>query len=599
MFKDEYRRRQDAIHADEALIRRTLDAADAHNARHAAGWKPALIAALCVLLVTVPVLTKLLHEHKPTVLDDQPTPTIPPVLNDVSGDQQGVVLQYISSADMGGTTCMWLSAEGPEVHADMRITLTLTADQTGETCRLSAAASMFDETARRASFLVPLIDADSGSSFAIAGGDAVTLTLDSWTNAPQIQSDGSTLYAKTICSDPQALHFRMGGVGEQKVCDGYVYSILADGTVQLDMLLWTSASMSVPAELDGRRVSSVGTAFAYNEQIEQITLPEGIKVIGINAFVSCENLKEVNLPEGLLEIGPVSFAGCSALKSIHIPDSVTTIGHEAFAWCTSLKEVHLPASLTEIGFSAFGHAALSYVDVPDGLTSLPDQVFSSTIAQPAYASIPASVTEIDPTAFQWGVGKLIVEPGSFAETFARVMGYEYEYAAGFEPAVRYINGDWAYTVQPDGTAKLDSYTGSDTQIRVPDSLGGHKVSSVGLCFTNNDTITSIILPDGLETVSSFAFYKCYSLELVVLPQSLRRIEESAFHSCIGLTMMTIPSSVEEIAPDAFYRPEKFSATGGFYDAVPVYPITLLVTPGSYAESYADENGLPFKVLEER
>lgn len=598
MFQDEYRRMNDAIHADEQLIRRTLNAAQRRSAPRSASWRPLLITALCVLLVVVPVLGKLLYERRQTVLDDQPTPTEVPIQYDTNEDQRGVVLQYISSADMGGMTCMWLSAEGPDVHADMSIRLTLTVDETGESCTMDADASMFDSAAQRASFLVPLIDIQTGAPFSVAGGTAVTLELGSWTNPPQTQPDGSTLNTKTLCiRNPQELHFRMGGVGEKRVCGNYIYEILVDGTVRLDTVLWSRASVTVPAELDGRRVSSVGTAFMGFTELESITLPEGIKVLNSHAFYGCENLREVHLPESLVEIMPISFVNCYALESIHIPDSVTTIGYSAFAWCTSLKEVHLPASLTDLGYDAFGHAALEYVDIPDGLTSIQGETFSSYIAQPKRVTIPASVTSIDESAFAWGVGKLIVEPGSFAEDFARAMGYEYEYMEGSEPAPRYVSGDWLYTLRPDGSARLEGYTGTDTQITIPGTLEGRTVSSVGVCFAQNKAITHVTLPEGMTEIAPMAFYRCDSLESVTLPDSLVRIGSHAFESCKALPEIALPDGLQIIGKHAFADcdsltemsiPASVTEIGEFAFTNRNYH-KLYVVPGSYAETYVKEN----------
>lgn len=598
MFQDEYRRMNDAIHADEQLIRRALNAAQRRSAPRSASWRPLLITALCVLLVALPVLGKLLYERRQTVLDDQPTPTELPLLDDMNEDQRGVVLQYLSSADTGGMTCMWLSAEGPDVHADMSIRLALTVDETGESCTMDADASMYDEAARRASFLVPLIDSRTGSALAVPGGTAVTLELVSWTNPPQTQPDGSTLNTKTLCiRNPQELHFRMGGVGEKRVCGNYIYEILADGTVRLDTVLWSGASVTVPAELDGRRVSSVGTAFAGMPELESITLPEGIKVLNSHAFYGCENLREVHLPESLVEIMPISFVNCYALESIHIPDSVTTIGYSAFAWCTSLKEVHLPASLTDLGYDAFGHAALAYVDIPDGLTSIREAAFSSYIAQPEHVTIPASVTSIDESAFAWGVGKLIVEPGSFAEDFARAMGYEYEYMEDSEPAPRYASGDWLYTLEPDGSARLEGYTGTGTQIIVPGTLEGRAVSSVGVCFAQNKTITHVTLPEGMTEIAPMAFYKCSALESVTLPDSLVRIGSHAFESCKALPEIALPDGLQTIGKHAFngcdlltwiHIPASVTEIGEFaFNNNRNYK--LCAVPGSYAETYVREN----------
>lgn len=625
-MKDKFKRLYSTIHADEGLVQHTLQAAKQQESRRRRSHLmliPAVAALLCIVMVSA-----FLRNGTPEdtvaangeisvngegfdaipVLDpyDITIAAAAPILHDTTGEQQDVVLQYVASTDMGGTSCLWLSAEGAQVHADMRITMTLTVDESGESCRLSAVASMFDEAAQRASFLVPLIDSESGSPFSVAGGTSVTLTLESWTNPPQMQPDGSTLNTRTLSiRNPQELHFRMGGVGEKRLCDGYVYEILADGTVKLYTVLWGSSNTIVPAELDGRQVSSIGTAFAANDKLESITLPEGITVIGVNAFLDCENLKEVHLPDGLLEIAPTAFAGCSALESIHIPDSVTSIGQEAFAWCTSLKEVHLPASLTDLGYGAFTHAALEYVDIPNGLTHLPEFAFSSAFAQPR-VSIPASVTDIDTNAFQWGVSMLIVEPDSYAEDFARAMDYTYEYAEGLEATPRYVSGDWGYTVQPDGSARLESYAGTDTHVIIPDTLDGYTVSSVGVCFAGNDTIIHVTLPESMTEVAPMAFYNCDALASVRLPDILASIGSYAFGNCDALAEIELPDSLQTIGKWAFNPcdslheitiPASVTEIGVFAFTTNPSATTLRVTPDSYAESYAKESSLAYLLIE--
>lgn len=84
------------------------------------------------------------------------------------------------------------------------------------------------------------------------------------------------------------------------------------------------------------------------------------------------------------------------------------------------------------------------------------------------------------------------------------------------------------------------------------------------------------IPDGVETISKCAFYKCYGLEKVTLPDTIKTIGERAFHKCenmieinfpdglttigfdafigcTGLEEVTLPSTIEEIGDFAFYN----------------------------------------------
>ncbi len=576
MFKDEYRRHQEAVHAEEALIRRTLNAAARSKAQPRASWKPVLVAALCVLLVAVPVALKLANTNDFTPLDAPPTPTATPAFVSREGTFQ---LQHISSSIVGETSYILLAAEGSGVSEKLTLDVQWTINDAETIWSQTLTPIEYSVNPPRTTYLLTADCAQEGLTTSdhlpLTLGDSVTMTLIRWWHATE---DGS---APDVTQDGETtLHFNMGGVGERRVSDGFVYEVLEDGTIRLELLLWGSSNMVVPAKIDGRSVSSVGVAFSEIKELKSITLPEGVKVIDRYAFYNCENLKEVHLPESLVEIMPRAFVKCLSLESIHIPDSVTTIGSEAFTYCTSLKEVHLPAALTDLGYGAFEHTALEYVDIPDGLTSLPDFAFSSLHNPPKCVNIPASVTEIDWRAFMYGVSKVIVEPGSYAEDFARAMGYEYEYAAGSEPVPQYTSGDWVYTVQPDSTVRLESYNGADTQIIVPGTLEGRTVSSVGVCFARNSTITHVTLPEGMTDVTPMAFYNCTALENVQLPDNLTSIGQNAFTRCDSLREIYVPASVTEIGDFSFAS-----------------VVTLLVTPGSYAEAYAKENNLPHQLVE--
>lgn len=76
--------------------------------------------------------------------------------------------------------------------------------------------------------------------------------------------------------------------------------------------------------------------FSGNDSIKVADIPHGIGLIGYCAFQYCESLWKVTLPEGLKRIGSQAFAGCGA-REIVIPESVVYIGEGAFRGCKSLE----------------------------------------------------------------------------------------------------------------------------------------------------------------------------------------------------------------------------------------------------------------------
>ena len=115
---------------------------------------------------------------------------------------------------------------------------------------------------------------------------------------------------------------------------------------------------------------------ATGEFPREFSLPEGVRVIGENAFASAEYLKSVVLPSTLVRIENGAFSACTRLTCIEIPEGVTYVGDRAFYSTEALAEVILPESLTHIGDSAFAGAALTSVYVPKGVTFIGREAFA-------------------------------------------------------------------------------------------------------------------------------------------------------------------------------------------------------------------------------
>lgn len=76
----------------------------------------------------------------------------------------------------------------------------------------------------------------------------------------------------------------------------------------------------------------------------------------------------------------------------------------------------------------------------------------------------------------------------------------------------------------------------------------------------NDTVTSVVIPEGVENIHKYAFYNCSKLEKVVLPESCEIISKSAFEKCPELVDVNL-GDVKIIADYAFYECSKLSCAG--------------------------------------
>ena len=95
-------------------------------------------------------------------------------------------------------------------------------------------------------------------------------------------------------------------------------------------------------------------AFADENMVEKLVLPNSLRVIGEGAFEGCINLKSVKLGSNVESIDAWAFQNCTSLSSITIPSKVKEIGKEAFEGCMKLKKITIQSKkLKKVGSKAF------------------------------------------------------------------------------------------------------------------------------------------------------------------------------------------------------------------------------------------------------
>ena len=112
------------------------------------------------------------------------------------------------------------------------------------------------------------------------------------------------------------------------------YVLLEDGSAEIVDYNGKATRLTVPAEIDGIAVTSIGDrAFDYSSPTS-ITLPDSITAIGDKVFYCCSSLTSITLPKFLASIGDEAFSYCSSLTIIALPESLTFLGKDTFKDCT-------------------------------------------------------------------------------------------------------------------------------------------------------------------------------------------------------------------------------------------------------------------------
>ncbi|MCD8311255.1 MAG: leucine-rich repeat domain-containing protein, partial [Firmicutes bacterium] len=105
-----------------------------------------------------------------------------------------------------------------------------------------------------------------------------------------------------------------------------------------------------------------------------------------------------------------------------------------------------------------------------------------------------------------------------------------------------MKSDDGWNMDPAMYAPWYSYCESITSVIIEDG-----VTSVGyMAFSDCANLESVAIPESVTSIDSFAFRNCTSLEGVTIPESVTVIGHYAFRDCTSLESIVIPDSVTTI-----------------------------------------------------
>ena len=244
---------------------------------------------------------------------------------------------------------------------------------------------------------------------------------------------------------------------------------VSDEEVTITKYLGSDETVNVPAEIEGKPVVAMAIgAFAKNEAIKTVVLPDSIKTIGQSAFAGCANLERINV-ENVTSFGPYAFFECAALKNVEFNDTIETLPVYLFSECSSLESVKLPKALKALSNHLF--------DACENLKSV---------------DIPSEVTLIDRSAFENAGIETIVIPDSVKEI-----------------------GDYAFENAPLTSVSF-----------------GKNVEKFGsLVFWGCNKLTNIVIPDKVTEIPYGTFFNCTALSTVTIGRNVTAIDDTAFKNC--------------------------------------------------------------------
>ena len=388
-------------------------------------------------------------------------------------------------------------------------------------------------------------------------------------------------------------------------------------------------------------LTSIGSGAFYNcEGLVQIDIADSVEVIENKAFERCSYLENVELPDSITSIGENVFCNCKELTEIFIPSGVTTIPNGCYQYCTGIEKIHITDELTTIGEYAFsGCTGIKELTIPDNVTDIGKGAFSGctgieTLTCPGTYNYYHYYTEGVGGAFGGcsGIKQINLTGNGAMPQYGRQSGSSYKVMNQFTPWMIASNaGNEINVTVNEGLTSIGSGAFYNCEGLVQIDIAGsveiienkafercsnlntilfrgcapainsNSFSSIiaSAYYSSDETWTdlvkqnyggiitwlpmesiemdSLVLPTSLKTVGEEAFMGG-NFTYVKMPEGATRIDSRAFAYCMNMRFIEIPTSTTSIATDAFDG---------------VNGLTIIGKTGSYAQTYAETNGLIF------
>lgn len=281
------------------------------------------------------------------------------------------------------------------------------------------------------------------------------------------------------------------------------------------------------------------TISGFTGDMETIVIPGMIKghlvtTIGRGAFQGCKNLVDVSMPDHITTMQGDSFRDCISLKRIHLSNGITKIVTTSFNGCIGLEEINIPDSVSEIKRATFKDSPIKKLHIGKALPSIESKAFYNGEYDP-YTGRQKSTRAIN---------KITVDPSN-------------PYLKSHESMVISKDGKTLFAVLgnkktlniPDGIETINSFACEGlaflADVSIPET-----VVSIGEKAFANTAIRSVEFGPNVRTIGNEAYEACPNLTAAVFNEGLEEIGEKAF-AYSPIVSVLLPATLRKLGMNAF------------------------------------------------
>lgn len=218
----------------------------------------------------------------------------------------------------------------------------------------------------------------------------------------------------------------------------------------------------------------------------------------------------------------------TTLKEVILPEGLETIGKSAFAMCTALEKVNIPSTVTTLGRWILEGSSVSSFTIPDGVTKIPASCFYgsalTSMVVPSTVTSFATIYEDDYGDCSWAFVKCMQLTSLVIEAPVKTIPNDFFTSADYDANDIIVKTNLTSLVLPD------------------------EVETIGAGAFNGCPIKDLKLPVNLKSIGNEAFAYCEITELI-LPEGFTTLKGGAFRNA-PLKKLDLPSTIEDLNTDS-------------------------------------------------